>query len=721
MRISAPPIRHPCHYGIDMSTRRRWSPTAAPSRRSPRELGCDSLAYLSLDGRLRGDPLDARDPLRRLLLGRVPARARPSPRTASSRSRSSPVALAASSRTSAANERSRPRRPSAPPGRGATVALPDGPRRAPSTSISASPASGPGQREACEAALAGRDVLVVMPTGSGKSLCYQLPALLRDDLTVVVSPLVALMQDQVEALRRAGSAIASRWSTRSRTARRTPTRSSARPRGELRLLYVAPERFASPGFLERMREARRRAVRGRRGALRVAVGARLPARLLPAGRRGAHAGRARDRGVHGHRHAAGGARRRAPARRCATRCGWPRASTGPTSPSPWRGPARHEKRAAARRGAARATDALPAIVYAGTRAGAEELAARARRGARRGGASPTTRASTASGAPTVQRRFLADEARGDRARPTRSAWASTSRTCARSSTPASPASLEAYYQEAGRAGRDGAPGAGAAARREPRQGAARPLHQARASSTTGCRAAARTGSRAAADGDGRYALDAARAGARPRRRRRAAARAVGHLTRAGRDRAVAVAARPRGRARARAASTGAPRRCCRASIEEGARARWRQYREIWAYVEERHAAGARRSCATSATARSRSADRRLLRRLRRRRSRPSAPPPDPVAIEDLDDAILSVARTARPAVGRTTCAEILHGARSKKIAAQLLRRPAAPTALVAHAPRRHPRARRRADRGRAARDDRRAVPGAACRARRVAA
>ncbi|MFN2617756.1 MAG: DEAD/DEAH box helicase, partial [Thermoleophilaceae bacterium] len=53
----------------------------------------------------------------------------------------------------------------------------------------------PGQREASEAALEGRDVLVVMPTGSGKSLCYQLPALLRDDLTVVVSPLVALMQD----------------------------------------------------------------------------------------------------------------------------------------------------------------------------------------------------------------------------------------------------------------------------------------------------------------------------------------------------------------------------------------------------------------------------------------------------------------------------------------------------------------------------------------------
>ena len=62
----------------------------------------------------------------------------------------------------------------------------------------------PGQREACEAALSDRDVLVVMPTGSGKSLCYQLPGLLRDDLTVVVSPLVALMQDQVEALQARG-------------------------------------------------------------------------------------------------------------------------------------------------------------------------------------------------------------------------------------------------------------------------------------------------------------------------------------------------------------------------------------------------------------------------------------------------------------------------------------------------------------------------------------
>src|SRR6202051_1113192 len=60
----------------------------------------------------------------------------------------------------------------------------------------------PGQAAAVSAALDDRDALVVMPTGSGKSLCYQLPALMRDDLTLVVSPLVSLMQDQVTALER---------------------------------------------------------------------------------------------------------------------------------------------------------------------------------------------------------------------------------------------------------------------------------------------------------------------------------------------------------------------------------------------------------------------------------------------------------------------------------------------------------------------------------------
>src|SRR5688500_566466 len=111
----------------------------------------------------------------------------------------------------------------------------------------------PGQREACEAALAGRDVLVVMPTGSGKSLCYQLPALVRDDLTVVVSPLVSLMQDQVQALERIAPGRAALVNSQQDAAdnRLVMARAAA---GTLRLLYVAPERFSSPGSLEALSE-----------------------------------------------------------------------------------------------------------------------------------------------------------------------------------------------------------------------------------------------------------------------------------------------------------------------------------------------------------------------------------------------------------------------------------------------------------------------------------
>src|SRR3954454_6203436 len=106
----------------------------------------------------------------------------------------------------------------------------------------------PGQAEAVEAALAGRDALVVMPTGSGKSLCYQLPALLQNDLVVVVSPLVSLMQDQVDGLRAvAGDRVALVNAQQGAAANRDALRRAAA--GELRLLYVAPERFASPGFL----------------------------------------------------------------------------------------------------------------------------------------------------------------------------------------------------------------------------------------------------------------------------------------------------------------------------------------------------------------------------------------------------------------------------------------------------------------------------------------
>src|SRR3954452_12091007 len=105
------------------------------------------------------------------------------------------------------------------------------------------PAFRPGQREAVDAAVAGRDVLVVMPTGSGKSLCYQLPALLREDLTIVVSPLVALMQDQVEALEARGLGAQVGLVNSQRDAGTNAAVLDRATSGELKLLYVAPERF----------------------------------------------------------------------------------------------------------------------------------------------------------------------------------------------------------------------------------------------------------------------------------------------------------------------------------------------------------------------------------------------------------------------------------------------------------------------------------------------
>src|SRR3954464_8780061 len=111
----------------------------------------------------------------------------------------------------------------------------------------------PGQAEAVQAALGGRDLLVVMPTGAGKSLCYQLPALMRPDLTVVVSPLVSLMADQVGALERLAPGRAALVNAQQDVAANRAALARARA-GEVKLLYVAPERFSSPGFLEGLRE-----------------------------------------------------------------------------------------------------------------------------------------------------------------------------------------------------------------------------------------------------------------------------------------------------------------------------------------------------------------------------------------------------------------------------------------------------------------------------------
>ena len=109
-----------------------------------------------------------------------------------------------------------------------------------------------GQRTVVEAVLAGRDVLAVMPTGSGKSLGYQLPSVMLPGTTLVVSPLISLMKDQVDELNRRGIASAALHSMLSARARHDVVQAACA--GGLRLLYVAPERFASSGFLDLLRQ-----------------------------------------------------------------------------------------------------------------------------------------------------------------------------------------------------------------------------------------------------------------------------------------------------------------------------------------------------------------------------------------------------------------------------------------------------------------------------------
>jgi ATP-dependent DNA helicase RecQ len=518
----------------------------------------------------------------------------------------------------------------------------------------------PGQREACEAALAGRDVMVVMPTGSGKSLCYQLPALLRDDVTVVVSPLVALMQDQVEALaaRGLGGRVALVNAQQDAGANAEALRRAAA--GELRLLYVAPERFAAPGFLERMASARvglfvvdeahcvsQWGHDFRPDYFRLADAARaLQAMAIVASTATATP-----------RVAADVARRlglRDPLR-VATGFDRPNISFSVARPAP------QEKRALVAQ-ALRAEDALPAIVYAGTRAGAEELASDL------SGALGEAAAAYHAGLDRrqraqVQRRFLADDIRVICA--TNAFGMGVDKANVRTVLHASvPASLEAYYQEAGRAGRDGRP-ARALLLAENRDKALHVHFIKRDEIDEGLPGWLADRLAAAADGDGRYELDGvqlARDLGGDGDRLRAL---IGHLTRA---RVVSpspsapdrVAGTVLGRFDRKAAAL------CRASVDEAARARWRQYREIWAYVEKdacrreailrhfgdrsRPAGGAQGCCDACDPA-----------------LRHEAPSPDPVEIESLDDAILCVAGSARPAVGRTLCAEILHGSRNKKI------------------------------------------------------
>ena len=110
----------------------------------------------------------------------------------------------------------------------------------------------PLQREICDASLAGRDVFALLPTGGGKSLCFQLPALARGGVTVVVSPLIALMKDQVDQLQASG--VAATFLNSTLDAEESRSRLRGLHRHEYRLLYVAPERLMLEGWSENLKK-----------------------------------------------------------------------------------------------------------------------------------------------------------------------------------------------------------------------------------------------------------------------------------------------------------------------------------------------------------------------------------------------------------------------------------------------------------------------------------
>ena len=435
----------------------------------------------------------------------------------------------------------------------------------------------PGQAEAVQAALDGRDALVVMPTGAGKSLCYQLPALMRDDLTLVVSPLVSLMQDQVEALERlAPGSVALVNSQRDpATNRAALARACA---GDLRLLYVAPERFASPGFVSALREAsiglfvvdEAHCVSEwghdfRPDYFRLADAARyLEARAILAATATATPEVATD-----------------VVRRLGLRDPV-RVVTGFDRPNlvfavvPCRSKADERRRLV---GALGEPDGLPAIVYAGTRAACEDLA-EALAGALDERVVPYHAGLGREERAEAQRAFMAGEAPVVVATNAFGMGVDKAdvRTVCHETVPRS---LEALYQEAGRAGRDGRP-ARCLLFAEPRD---KGLHaffieRARVDPDGVARVAQRL--RASAT-DGRYDValaDLVGDGGDDERVRSI----LGHLARAG-VLQPAPSTPDRAAGRLGAPYDGRAQAACRSFASEAERARWRQYRAVWGYVE----------------------------------------------------------------------------------------------------------------------------------------
>ena len=111
-----------------------------------------------------------------------------------------------------------------------------------------------GQKQVIDSILSGRDAFAVMPTGAGKSVCYQIPAMLLPGITLVISPLISLMQDQVKALNEAGVSAAFINSSLSESAFYETVRKARQ--GLYKIIYVAPERLGTEGFLELAREVK---------------------------------------------------------------------------------------------------------------------------------------------------------------------------------------------------------------------------------------------------------------------------------------------------------------------------------------------------------------------------------------------------------------------------------------------------------------------------------
>ena len=535
----------------------------------------------------------------------------------------------------------------------------------------------PGQEEAVEGALTGRDVLLVMPTGAGKSLCYQLPALLRDDLSIVVSPLVSLMLDQVESLeRRVGGKVALINAQQdAATNREVMERAKS---GELRLLYVAPERFASPGFLEALKEVEigcfvvdeahcvsQWGHDFRPDYFRLGDAARwLGADSIFASTATATPQVARDI-----------AERLGLNEPVSVATGFDRPNlTFAVAPS------KSASHARAQLAAALATpEARPAIVYAGTRKQTAEVASNLATDlgikvvAYHAGLDREKRAK-------IQRSFM--DGSVDVVVATNAFGMGVDKADVRTVVHVSvPQSIEAWYQEAGRAGRDGAPARALLLAQNKDKG----LHvffieRSEVDEAELDRVAKRIFT---SSPDGRYDAEIGELGSNPDQVRAI----IGHLARAG---VLSPSPAPTDRqiGRIDAAYDGRARSLCQTSAKQATKARWAAYRSVWHFVETpscRRAAvlghfGDRDRdaaplivpccdvCSPESVADVVAVEVRATKKGASSSGRSFAPRAALADSSSLDEAIIDLVASAHPQLGRTRAVQVLRGGRSKVIA-----------------------------------------------------